>query len=75
LPLSVRFYSSLFQANIIQTEGCDQTDVSTTATGTTSYGIPDPVMNAMVIDDNSLDCIIQWEHVDNDLDLPNYSVK
>jgi len=64
----------LSQANI-QIQGCDQISVSTTATGTTSYGIPEPVMNAKVVDDNSSNCIIQWEHIDSDLDLPNYSVK
>ena len=40
---------------------CQKLEIVTTATGTTSFYLPDPVTSAFV--DNSLnDCFISWKH-------------
>ena len=60
----------------IQVKDCRQMDVSTSTTATTAYGIPDPVMNAKVVNDTeSADCVIEWEHKNSDLVSLKYRVK
>jgi len=54
-------------------EGCSQIDISTTATGRTFYEIPEPVMIATVVDRNN--CVIEWNHVDNNLEVLQYKVR
>ena len=55
---------------------CDQIDVSASATATTFYGIPEPVTNARVVNDNiTSDCVIEWEFENNDLVSLKYLVK
>ena len=62
------------QAHITQ-QDCDQIDVSASATATTFYWIPEPVMNARVVNDtNSANCIIQWQHGVNRSQILYYNV-
>ena len=50
-------------------------NVSTSAIATTFYGIPDPVTNARVVNDTiASECVLEWQHEDNQIDLLHYMV-
>ena len=54
---------------------CSEISVFASTTATTSYGIPEPVMDARVVNDtNSTDCVVEWGHVDMELDFVTYAV-
>ena len=58
----------------ITAQGCDQIDVSASAAATTFYGIPGPVANARVVNDNdSSGCVIAWEHDDESFYVLHYN--
>ena len=59
----------------ITVQDCDQIDVSASATATTFYWIPEPVMNAIVVNDTiSANCVIQWQHDVNSSQILYYNV-
>ena len=59
----------------ITVQDCDQIDVSASATATTFYWIPEPVMNARVVNDtNSTNCVIEWGRYNNSSQVLYYYV-
>ena len=67
-----KFFS--LQATI---KDCEQLSISTTATATTFYGVPDPVANASVVNttDAVTECVIEWEHDGEISSTSNYKVR
>ena len=65
----------LYQISL-EIKGCPNTKVSTSATGTTGYGVPDPVTNAYVNQTENQDqCLIVWNHSLANLNIKSYQVK
>ena len=66
--ISIRHYNrtgllttlNLFQITYLL-EGCSKFVLSTTVTGRTGYGVPDPVTSAYV-NDSSNQCVVVWKH-------------
>ena len=68
-----KYSSHVFQVTYTLAK-CSNFILSTTATGRTGYGVPDPVTTAYV-EDTSKECIVFWQHNSTDQEIVSYRVK
>ena len=62
----------ILQASVLS--NCTQIDVSTLITERTFYGVPDPV-DAKVVENDSSDCVIEWQVDGYAADVLSYTVR